>query len=81
MKKLKTFLKKVQTLDLEQKNDKAERARGLGRKTREETGMGNHMTGECHLTPLASLSPLCEQRAFWRDGWGGGGGGGGGRGE
>ena len=35
---------KVTKMGHEQKNDKTERERGLGRKTREETGKGNQMT-------------------------------------
>jgi len=35
---------KVRRMDRQQKNDKTERARGLGRKTREEVGKGNQMT-------------------------------------
>ena len=33
----------IQVLNLYQKNDKTGRARGLGRKTRDEIGKGNHM--------------------------------------
>ena len=34
----------VKRMDSYQKNDKTERARGLGRKTREEIGKGNQIT-------------------------------------
>ena len=34
----------VRRMDHQQKNDKTEKARGLGRKTREEVGKGNQMT-------------------------------------
>ena len=38
------FWKKVRWMDYYEKNDKTERARGLGRRTREETEKGNQMT-------------------------------------
>ena len=49
-------------MDHQQKKDKTERATGLGRRTREETGKGNQMTAlrshaaEGHLTSLATIS-------------------------
>ena len=48
-------------MDHQQTNDETERARGRGRKTREEIGKGNQMTalrfqtGERHQTSPASL--------------------------
>ena len=58
---LRIFLKKVRRMDHQQTNDETERARGRGRKTREEIRKGNQMTalrfqtGERHPTSPASL--------------------------
>ena len=55
------FPPRVGRIDRYQKNDKTQRARGLGRKTRKEIGKENHMTalrfqaGCGHRTSLASL--------------------------
>ena len=40
-----------------QKNDKTERARGLGRKTREELGKGNQMTALRFQTGPDTIRP------------------------
>ena len=63
MKKFSEFSgeKKLRRMDHKQKNDRTERARGLGRKTREEIGKWNQMTaqrfqtGGGHRTSPASL--------------------------
>ena len=42
-------------MDPEQKNDKAERVRGLGRKAREEIGKGNQMTALRFQTGVGNI--------------------------
>ena len=61
MKNVRTFsVKKVRRMDRKQKNNKTERARGLGRKTSEKIGKGNQITalrfqtGERHQISSAS---------------------------
>ena len=61
---LRTFWKKVRRMDHQQKNDKTERTRGLGRKTREEIGRGNQLFGldftsaKCGFTKINSSAQI-----------------------